>query len=68
MKAYDLNSIDQQLVEAANTGMEHAKVARILEDEVKKLKAIDRQIDRKLEHIKLLFEAIRDKLKSYISC
>lgn len=62
-KAYDLDSFDQRLVEGANTGMEQAEVARIVEDDVEKMKVIDLQIDRKLEHTKIRFEELREKTK-----
>lgn len=65
LKASGPYSVDLRLVEVANTSLGRAKAAKMLEAEVGKLKAIDRQIDRMPEFTKLRFEELGGKVKSF---
>lgn len=65
LNASDLDFVDQNLIEAASTGLESAKATMALKVELDKLKYVNRQIDRKLEGTKLCFEKSRSKLKSF---
>lgn len=59
-----LNASDMGYVDVVSTCLKRAKNAKILEVEVDKLRDVDRQIDRKVERIRLHFEELRNKLKS----
>lgn len=62
--ASELASIDEELVEEANAGIECGRTSHILEGVVSKLKDADLMIDKRLECTKLRFEEMRSGLKS----
>lgn len=64
--APNLDSFKQRLDEAANTSLERFKTAKMLEDEVAKVKDFDQHIDRKLHYTKLHFEELREKLIAFV--
>lgn len=59
LNASDLDYVDQKLIEAANTGLKHAKTSKVLEAEVDKLRAVNCQVNKKLERTRMHFEELR---------
>lgn len=61
---FELASINDQLIEAANPGLEHARTAGLLQAEVDKLRASNRLVHKKLESIRLHFKELKSILMS----